>query len=62
MIGLAFDGTGYGTDGAVWGGEILIVEEHDFRRAGHLAYVAMPGSTAAMPITGTTSACPRPPA
>ncbi len=48
VIGLAFDGTGYGTDGAVWGGEILIVEEHDFRRAGHLAYVAMPGSTAAI--------------
>jgi hydrogenase maturation protein HypF len=48
VIGLAFDGTGYGTDGAVWGGEILIVEEHDFMRAGHLAYVAMPGSTAAI--------------
>jgi len=48
VIGLAFDGTGYGTDGAVWGGEILIVEAHDFTRAGHLAYVAMPGSTAAI--------------
>ncbi|MEJ2165359.1 MAG: carbamoyltransferase HypF [Desulfobacterales bacterium] len=48
VIGLAFDGTGYGTDGAVWGGEILIVEAHDFRRAAHLAYVPMPGSTAAI--------------
>jgi hydrogenase maturation protein HypF len=48
LIGLAFDGTGYGSDGAVWGGEILIVEEHDFERSGHLAYVPMPGSTAAI--------------
>ena len=48
VIGLAFDGTGYGSDGAVWGGEILIVEKHDFKRVGHLAYVAMPGSTAAI--------------
>jgi hydrogenase maturation protein HypF len=48
VIGLAFDGTGYGSDGAVWGGEILIVEKYDFKRVGHLAYVAMPGSTAAI--------------
>ncbi len=48
MLGLSFDGTGYGTDGTVWGGEILIVREHDFERAGHLAYVPMPGSTAAI--------------
>ena len=48
VIGLSFDGTGYGTDAAIWGGEILIAEEHDFERAGHLAYVAMPGSNAAI--------------
>jgi hydrogenase maturation protein HypF len=48
LIGLAFDGTGYGSDGAIWGGEILIVEEHDFERIGHLAYVPMPGSTKAI--------------
>jgi len=48
VIGLSFDGTGFGTDGTVWGGEILIVEENDFERAAHLAYVPMPGSTAAI--------------
>ncbi len=48
VIGLAFDGTGLGTDNAVWGGEILIAETHKFERAGHLGYVAMPGSTAAI--------------
>jgi len=48
VIGLSFDGTGYGTDGAVWGGEILVASEHDFERAGHLAYVPMPGSAAAI--------------
>ncbi len=48
VIGLSFDGTGYGTDGAVWGGEILIASEHDFERAGHLAYMPMPGSAAAI--------------
>jgi hydrogenase maturation protein HypF len=48
VLGLSFDGTGYGTDGTVWGGEILIVREHDFERAGHLAYVPMPGSAAAI--------------
>jgi hydrogenase maturation protein HypF len=48
VIGLSFDGTGYGTDGAIWGGEILIARENDFERTGHLAYVPMPGSTAAI--------------
>jgi hydrogenase maturation protein HypF len=48
VVGLSFDGTGFGTDGAIWGGEVLIVEEHNFERAGHLRYVPMPGSTAAI--------------
>ncbi len=48
VIGLSFDGTGYGTDGAIWGGEILVARAHDFERAGHLAYVPMPGSAAAI--------------
>ncbi|MEE4265082.1 MAG: carbamoyltransferase HypF [Desulfobacteraceae bacterium] len=48
LIGLSFDGTGYGTDGAIWGGEVLVAREHDFERAGHLAYVPMPGSATAI--------------
>ena len=48
LIGLSFDGTGYGSDGAIWGGEILVAREHDFERAGHLSYVPMPGSAAAI--------------
>jgi hydrogenase maturation protein HypF len=48
VIGLSFDGTGYGSDGAIWGGEILVAREHDFERAGHLAYAPMPGSAAAI--------------
>lgn len=48
VIGLAFDGTGYGTDGTIWGGEILIADRHEFKRAGHLATVAMPGGAAAI--------------
>ncbi len=48
VIGLSFDGTGYGTDGAIWGGEVLVVEEDNFSRAAHLSYVPMPGSAAAV--------------
>ncbi|MEE9496515.1 MAG: carbamoyltransferase HypF, partial [Desulfobacterales bacterium] len=48
VIGLSFDGTGYGTDGAIWGGEILIADTEKFYRAAHFAYVPMPGSTAAI--------------
>lgn len=48
VIGVSFDGTGYGTDGAIWGGEILIAGLRDFRRAAHLSYVPMPGGAAAI--------------
>jgi len=48
VIGLAFDGTGYGTDGHIWGSEILVVTPDKFERAAHLAYVPMPGSAAAI--------------
>ncbi|MEW6327128.1 MAG: carbamoyltransferase HypF [Thermodesulfobacteriota bacterium] len=48
VIGLAMDGTGYGTDGAIWGGEILIARRESFERAGHLDYVPLPGGAAAI--------------
>lgn len=48
VIGLAFDGTGYGSDGAVWGMEFLIASPLDYRRAGHLAYAPMPGGDMAV--------------
>lgn len=43
VIGVAFDGTGYGTDGKMWGGEFLLCDAKDFKRMGHLDYVKMPG-------------------
>lgn len=48
VIGLSLDGTGYGSDGAVWGGEVLLVERHRFTRKAHLNYVPMPGGAAAI--------------
>ena len=48
VIGVAFDGTGYGTDGTIWGGEFLVADLADFTRYGHLATVPMPGGAAAI--------------
>ncbi len=48
VIGVAFDGTGYGTDGTIWGGEFLIADLAGFTRGGHLAPVPMPGGAAAI--------------
>jgi hydrogenase maturation protein HypF len=48
VIGVAFDGTGYGTDGTIWGGEFLIADLAGFERAGHFAPVPMPGGAAAI--------------
>jgi len=48
VIGVAFDGTGYGTDGTIWGGEFLVADLARFERAGHLACVPMPGGAAAI--------------
>ncbi len=48
VIGVAFDGTGYGTDGAIWGGEFLIANYRGFQRAAHLQYMPLPGGDAAI--------------
>jgi hydrogenase maturation protein HypF len=48
VIGVALDGTGYGTDGHVWGGEVLVSDYESFERVAHLAYVPMPGGEAAI--------------
>jgi hydrogenase maturation protein HypF len=48
VIGIALDGTGYGTDGAIWGGEVLVADYAGFQRAAHLEYVALPGGAAAI--------------
>ena len=46
VIGVAFDGTGYGDDGASWGGEFLVADYRGYDRAAHLAYVDLPGGDA----------------
>jgi hydrogenase maturation protein HypF len=48
VIGVAFDGTGYGTDGTIWGGEFLVADLAGFSRAGFLDPVPLPGSAAAI--------------
>lgn len=48
VCGFAFDGTGYGEDGAIWGGEVLICNQQDFERFGNFAYFPLPGGAAAI--------------
>jgi hydrogenase maturation protein HypF len=48
VIGVSFDGTGYGTDGNLWGGEFLIADLEDFERAGHFRYIPLPGGEMAV--------------
>lgn len=46
VIGVAFDGTGYGEDGHIWGGEFFVGDYSGFERAAHFAYVPLPGGAA----------------
>jgi hydrogenase maturation protein HypF len=48
VIGVTLDGSGYGTDGAIWGGEFLLGDYREFRRMAHLRYVPMPGGEKAV--------------
>jgi len=47
-IGIALDGTGYGLDGSIWGGEVLIADLVDAERIAHVQYIPMPGGGAAV--------------
>jgi hydrogenase maturation protein HypF len=48
VIGASFDGTGYGEDGAIWGGEFLVGDYKSYQRAAHLEYFPLPGGDAAI--------------
>ena len=48
VIGVAFDGTGFGSDGNLWGGEFMIADKAGFKRAVHFKYLRMPGGEVAV--------------
>jgi hydrogenase maturation protein HypF len=48
VIGAALDGTGYGTDGNIWGGEFMVADYKDFKRVAHLEYLPLPGGALAI--------------
>ncbi|HNT23325.1 MAG TPA: carbamoyltransferase HypF [Anaerolineales bacterium] len=48
VIGVAFDGTGYGDDGHIWGGEFLVADLFNYQRAYHITYAPLPGGETAI--------------
>lgn len=48
VIGVSFDGTGYGDDGAIWGGEFLVADAKSYQRAAQLEYFPLPGGDASI--------------
>ncbi|MCK5434732.1 MAG: carbamoyltransferase HypF, partial [Dehalococcoidales bacterium] len=48
VIGVVFDGTGFGTDGNIWGGELLVADYQQFTRMGHFEYLPLPGGALAI--------------
>lgn len=57
VIGVAYDGTGYGTDGNVWGGEFLVCEGAGFSRRGHLSYSTYIGGDESLKDAKKTTTC-----
>lgn len=57
VIGIAFDGTGYGTDGSIWGGEFLVCEGSDFIRAAHISMFPILGGDSSMGDARKTATC-----
>ncbi len=57
VIGVAFDGTGYGPDGAIWGGEFLVADYCDFRRVAYCRYLPLPGGDQAIKQPWRMAAC-----
>lgn len=56
VIGVAFDGTGYGPDGNLWGSEFMVADIHGFERVGHFRYMALPGGEMAIKEPWRTAA------
>lgn len=48
VLGVVYDGTGFGTDGDIWGAEFMLADYRSFERIGHLKYVPLPGGDLAI--------------
>ena len=57
VIGIAYDGTGYGVDHAIWGGEFMLCEGRDCKRVSHLKYIQMPGGDGTMKDARKSATC-----